>query len=91
MQRTNLLLLLLVFVALLYVGVYLAVVQPRSSGILRIGPGPWHKVAVYPLGRVTNPIRTNAIPTYSLDPITTPLFFPLNRIDRTVRRNLWSE
>lgn len=87
-QRTSNFLIAVVLVLCLYISSYYAIVEAAPSGILRIGPGPWPKDAVYPIGEEV--IDFGGSGGYPLDSLTQPLFTPINGIDRQLRPSHWN-
>lgn len=80
-----------VFVTLLlvaYVLAYCFCVESVNSGIYRTTGGRWPKPAVYAIGK---DLTFGKVRRYSMDSVSHPFFYPINQLDRRLRRSYWIE
>ena len=71
-----------------YVMAYYFCVESVNSGIYRITGGRWPKTAVYAIGK---DLTFGKVRRYNMDGVSHPIFFPINQLDRRLRRSYWLE
>jgi len=85
--RRNQFLTIAVFGAV-YLFAYFFTVEATDTGLYRTVDGLWPKSAVYVIGKN---VSLGNVRRYAMDEYTHPLFYPINQLDRQIRRSYWLE